>query len=176
MSREKYVDPKISSPPFKETIKSKSALKREMVDLQKIGLDLVELPAKKLLKVELPDDLRESIELAKKIKSREGKRRQIQHIGKIMRSVDVDKILIELKFFDQENLQYNLQKMNIEKKVMRLTSCGDKAIDEILIEFPQIDRKRLRQLTRQMKKETLDAKREIARKKIFTYLMELDSY
>jgi ribosome-associated protein len=66
--------------------------------------------------------------------------------------------------------------MSIEKKVMRLISCGDKAIDEILIEFPQIDRKRLRQLTRQMKKETLDAKREIARKKIFTYLMELDSY
>ena len=153
---------------LKESKKSKSLLKREMLNLQKIGSDLVNLPPKKLSRIEISDDLNEAIILAKKIKSREGKRRQIQHIGKIMRSADIDKILMGLKIFDQESLTYRRQKIIIEKWIKRLILEGDKAIDDILIALPKLDRKHLRQLVRQAKKDVSEEKSKGTNEKIFS--------
>lgn len=176
MSHKIYTSSGVPPKPLKDAIKSKSMLKKEMLNLQKIGSDLVDLPPKKLSRIKIPDELNEAIAIAKKIKSREGKRRQIQHIGKIMRHIDVEKILIELKIFDQESVTYSCQKMNIEKWSKRLILEGDEAIDDILIELPKIDRKHLRQLIRQTKKEISEEKRKNANKKVFAYLMEFKFY
>ena len=176
MSENIYTSASVSLKLLNEPKKSKSMLKKEMLNLQKIGSDLVNLSPKKLSRIEISEDLNEAIMLAKKIKSREGKRRQIQHIGKIMRSADIDKILMELKIFDQESVAYRSQKITIEKWIKRLTLEGDKAIDDILIELPKIDRKHLRQLVRQTKKEISEEKRKNANKKIFAYLMEFKFY
>jgi ribosome-associated protein len=93
-----------------------------------------------------------------------------------MRHIDVDKILMELKIFDQESVTYSCQKINIENWSKRLILEGDEAIDDILIELPKIDRKHLRQLIRQTKKEISEEKRKNANKKIFAYLMEFKFY
>ena len=81
MSENIYTSSSVSLKLLNEPKKSKSMLKKEMLNLQKIGSDLVNLSPKKLSRIEISDDLNEAIMLAKKIKSREGKRRQIQHIG-----------------------------------------------------------------------------------------------
>ena len=96
MSENIYTSSSVSLKLLNEPKKSKSMLKKEMLNLQKIGSDLVNLSPKKLSRIEISDDLNEAIMLAKKIKSREGKRRQIQHIGKIMRSADIDLSLIHI--------------------------------------------------------------------------------
>ncbi len=176
MSEDIYTSSSMSLKLLKESKKSKSMLKREMLNLQKIGSDLVNLPPKKLSRIEISDDLNEAITLAKKIKSREGKRRQIQYIGKIMRSADIDKILMGLEIFDQESLTYRRQKIIIEKWMNRLTLEGDKAIDDILIASPKLDRKHLRQLIRQAKKEVPEEKSKSSNKKIFSYLIEFEFY
>ena len=54
---------------------SKSARKRAMHDLQQLGLDL-------------PERLVDAITLARGITKHEGRRRQLQYIGKLMRDVD----------------------------------------------------------------------------------------
>ena len=67
---------------------SKSARKRAMHDLQQLGLDLVSLDPGRLSTLDLPERLVDAIALARGITKHEGRRRQLQYIGKLMRDVD----------------------------------------------------------------------------------------
>jgi len=67
---------------------SKSQRKRDMQALQKTGARLVELNADQLAQIELPERLLEAILEAQRIRDFEGRRRQMQYIGKLMREVD----------------------------------------------------------------------------------------
>jgi len=67
---------------------SKSQMKRDMTALQKLGEELVEQSAERLERVEMPDGLRTAIDEARGIKDHEGRRRQMQYIGRLMRDVD----------------------------------------------------------------------------------------
>ena len=67
---------------------SKSARKRRMHALQDLGERLVELPPELVRRIELPEDLAEAIAEARRTKSHEGRRRQLQYVGRLMRGVD----------------------------------------------------------------------------------------
>lgn len=67
---------------------SKSQRKRDMTELQALGEQLLALPPHKLRALPVPEDLLEAIELARRITSREGLRRQRQYIGRLMRDID----------------------------------------------------------------------------------------
>ncbi len=56
-----------------------------MHDLQALGADLVELPETRLADTPMPDGLRLALAEYRRTKSHEGKRRQMQYIGKQMR-------------------------------------------------------------------------------------------
>ena len=71
---------------------SKTRLKRQMHELQRLGEQLVVLPSSQLARIDLPEALREQIELARRITAREGLRRQLQYVGRLMREVDADAI------------------------------------------------------------------------------------
>lgn len=71
---------------------SKSQRKRDMTALQVLGVRLVDLAPSALARMDLPPDLVEAIALARKITAHEGRRRQIQYIGKLMRHVDAESI------------------------------------------------------------------------------------
>lgn len=78
---------------------SKTKRKQHMDELQKLGMELVELSRDKLSKIDLPDVLVDAIKLAQKITSNGAIRRQNQYIGKLMRAVDADYVrerLVEL--------------------------------------------------------------------------------
>ena len=72
---------------------SKSQKKREADALQKVGVQLIDLPLTKLDTIPLPENLRQAILDAKLIKSHGAKRRQAQLIGKLMRASDSDAII-----------------------------------------------------------------------------------
>ena len=76
---------------------SKSQRKREMEALQKIGAQLVDLDAGRLARIELPERLLEAVLEAQRIRDFEGRRRQLQYIGKLMREVDPAPILARLE-------------------------------------------------------------------------------
>jgi ribosome-associated protein len=67
---------------------SKTQLKQQSHDLQKLGLQLSELSQDRLDRTTMPDALRDAIEAYRRTKSHEGRRRQIQFVGKLMRNVD----------------------------------------------------------------------------------------
>jgi ribosome-associated protein len=71
---------------------SKSQKKRESTALQKLGGELVAQPRDRLLRVPMPEILLDAITQAQEISDHEGRRRQMQYVGKLMRSVDVEPI------------------------------------------------------------------------------------
>ena len=72
---------------------SKSARKRQMHALQDLGEQLVALTSTQLAKLNLDNEaLLEAVTLAQRINHHSGKRRQMQYIGKLMRSADADRI------------------------------------------------------------------------------------
>jgi ribosome-associated protein len=82
--------------PDEEDSVSKSALKRQSTAFQALGERLVELPSERLAQLPMDESLRDAIEAAASISNHEGRRRQIQYVGKLMRFANVDLIAAEL--------------------------------------------------------------------------------
>ena len=85
--------------------KSRTQKKAEDRALQRLGEQLVALPHGQLQIMELPDELRTAIELARKIKSHGARRRQIQYIGVLMRHIDPQPIETALERIRSGNLR-----------------------------------------------------------------------
>jgi ribosome-associated protein len=71
---------------------SKSQRKRDMHALQDLGERLIALQPERLRRMDIPGKLLDAIELAQRITSREGRRRQLQYVGRLMRDVDAQAI------------------------------------------------------------------------------------
>ncbi len=158
--------------PEEEEPKSKSAVKREMTALQKLGEELVNLSPAKLAKIPMPEQLAEAVMLARRLKNREGKRRQLQYIGKIMRVIDSEAIQQALESFHHDSLAFRQHFHRLENWRDRLISEGDRAMEDLLVDMPELDRQHLRQLIRQAQKEVSQNKPPAAARKLFQYLRE----
>ena len=153
---------------------SRSQLKREAEALQDLGLALVELPQGKLDRIELPDKLREAIDLARRITAHGGKRRQMQYIGKLMRSFDAEPVRAQLEAFQQADRRAAQRFQQLEALRDQLLAEGDDALGAILERYPHADRQHLRQLIRQAQQERDKNKPPAAARVLFRYLRELD--
>ena len=69
---------------------SKTRLKQQSHDLQKLGLALAALPEERLSALALPERLYEAIAEYRRTRTHEGRRRQLQYVGKLMREVDAE--------------------------------------------------------------------------------------
>jgi ribosome-associated protein len=69
---------------------SKTRRKQASHDLQALGVALVELSEERLKQLEMPERVLDALLEYKVTRSHEGRRRQMQYIGKLMRGVDVD--------------------------------------------------------------------------------------
>src|SRR6187549_4234802 len=67
---------------------SKTDLKRESTELQKLGEELLTLRADLMERLALPEKLVDALAEAKRITNFEGKRRQMQFVGKLMRLLE----------------------------------------------------------------------------------------
>jgi ribosome-associated protein len=101
--------------PDEEEGVSKSALKRQSTAFQALGERLVELPSERLAQLPMDESLRDAIEAAASISNHEGRRRQIQYVGKLMRFANVDLIAAEL---DQQSSK-NRAEIGIEHAAER---------------------------------------------------------
>lgn len=71
---------------------SKTQLKKTMHELQQLGHALTELNDQQLGALPLPDSLRDAVRAFQHTRSHEGRRRQLQYVGKLMRGIDVEPI------------------------------------------------------------------------------------
>jgi len=82
---------------LEETFESKTQLKQASEVLKKLGLELVDLTKGERKHLQLDDELADALDLASKInRKKEGFRRQIQLIGKLLRQRDVAPINLAL--------------------------------------------------------------------------------
>ena len=140
--------------------------------MKDLGAELVDLGKNALDKIPLDVDLRAAIELAQRIK-KEGRRRQLQLIGKMLRQRDPEPIQTAL---DKLNNRHNQQVAlfhKLEQIRDRLIDEGDDVIAVVLDLYPQADRQQLRSLIRNAKKEKATNKPPKSARQIFQYLREL---
>ncbi|PWC12985.1 ribosome biogenesis factor YjgA [Brenneria corticis] len=151
---------------------SKSEIKRDAEALKDLGAELVELGKNALEKIPLDDDLRAAIELAQRIK-KEGRRRQLQLIGKMLRARDPEPIQAALDKLKNRHNQQVVLFHKLELLRDRLVAEGDDAIPDILALYPSADRQQLRSLVRNAQKEKAANKPPKSTRQIFQYLREL---
>ncbi|CAM4296023.1 ribosome biogenesis factor YjgA [Vibrio agarivorans] len=153
---------------------SKTELKRDMEELQKLGEELVNLKPSVLEKFPLSDDLRDAIKDAQRF-NKEARRRQIQYIGKIMRNEETEPLQAALDKVRNKHSQATAELHKLELLRDRVVEEGDSAIADVLELYPSADRQRLRQLARQAAKEKKAGKPAKAFREIFQVLKELNA-
>ncbi len=134
---------------------SKTELKRESTELQKIGEALLTLRGDLMESVALPEKLVEALDAARRITNFEGKRRQMQYIGKLMRGLDDETLQSVRDALEAQQKGSALDALALhqaEKWRDDLISRED-ALEQWLREHPDTDTQQLRALVRQARKD-----------------------
>jgi ribosome-associated protein len=131
---------------------SKTQRKREMHELQSLGERLVELNPEQLAAIALPEDLRDAIDAARRITRREARRRQLQYIGRLMRTVDPEPIREKLKVWHGLSAEHTAHMHRVERWRGRLME-EELAMREFAQAYVGADTQRLRALVRKAREE-----------------------
>ncbi|MBX9817758.1 MAG: DUF615 domain-containing protein [Burkholderiaceae bacterium] len=134
---------------------TRTDLKKESTELQKLGEDLLTLRAELMTKLDLPDKLVEGVAEAKRITNFEGKRRQMQFIGKLMRKLEPskwDEIRAALEEQHMPSAKETLVLHQAEQWRDRLIADDD-AVGQWITLSPATDSQNLRALVRQARKD-----------------------
>jgi len=143
-----------------------------MQALRDLGQRLVEMPAAQLEKVPLSESLREAVVLAKRLK-REALRRQLQHIGVLMRAEESEVILKTLERLDQPHREEVKALHEIEQWRDELIAGDTTRLTDLLSRYETADRQYLRQLVRNAQKEREQNRAPKSARALFQYLSEL---
>ena len=150
---------------------SKTKRKQEMTELQSLGAKLVELPESQLAGMPIDEQLRDAILEAKRIKSHEAKRRQLQYVGRLMREVDPAPLRAQLDAIVGHSAQAAAQHRRLEGWRERLLA-DDGALTDFAVEFPGADLQAVRTLIRNARKEQKEAKPPRAYRELFRLIKE----
>jgi len=131
---------------------SKTRLKQQAHDLQKLGAELVALPLSRLAETPMPEVLRDAIMEFRRTRSHEGKRRQLQYIGKQMRHADAEPLREAVAAFKLGSAKDTLMLHQAERWRDELIADED-ATTRWAAEFPQSDLQQLRSLVRAARKD-----------------------
>jgi ribosome-associated protein len=149
-----------------EFASSRSVAKEESTELQKLGEQLLTLSAAAIAKLDLPEKLVDAVAEAKRITNFEGKRRQMQYIGKLMRKVEPEPIRIAVEEAKTGSAKDTLALHRAELWRDDLIA-NDDALARWMKEHPSVpnapegssyDTQQLRALVRQARKDLLAGK------------------
>ena len=147
---------------------SKTDLKQKSNELQKLGEDLLDLRTdlmQQLLTLgHLPELLHEAVLSAKKITDFEGKRRQMQYVGKLMRKLESTQVEA---MRDALSVQHNgsaeeTQLLHLAEAWRERLLKDDSAMEEWQSSDPGTDSQQLRALLRQARKDGLPDKAAVS--------------
>jgi ribosome-associated protein len=155
-----------------EEPKSKTRRKKEMHALQDLGERLVRLSREQLDRLPLPDDLREAIHEARRINSHGARRRQLQYIGRLMRSVDAAPIRARLDEWSGASRAEAARLRLVGHWRERLLE-DDSALGELAREYASADLQRIRALIRNARSEQAAGMPPRSSRALFKALREL---
>jgi ribosome-associated protein len=168
-----------SSTEFEEEYErpSKSEAKRQSNALQKMGETLVEAPRDRVKRVPMPEDVLDAILMCQTITNHEGRRRQMQFVGKKMRTLDETEIAAIQQAIDSwkgASKSETAAMHALERRREKLLT-DDAALTVLLSENPELDVQHLRTLIRNARKEQAENKPPKAYREIFQILKQLDA-
>lgn len=135
---------------------SKTQLKKEMHELQSLGEALVGLPDNRVVDLAISERLRDAVAEYKRTRSFEGKRRQMQYIGKLMRKDDVEPIREAVAAMQLGHAKDSLALHQAERWRVELLAADD-ALTRWTSEHPSSDLQQLRSLIRAARKDAAAA-------------------
>ncbi|WP_461468431.1 ribosome biogenesis factor YjgA [Melaminivora sp.] len=134
---------------------TKTELKREMDALQTLGGELMGLRADLLARLNLPEKLQDALREAARISNFEGKRRQMQFVGKLMRQLDEQAIAAIHAALDEQRSGSAQEKLLLHQAEHWRDQllASDQALAQWLEQFPHTDTQQIRALIRQARKD-----------------------
>lgn len=144
---------------------SKTELKRESAELQKLGESLLTLRADLLAGLRLPEKLLDALDEARRITNFEGRRRQMQYVGKLMRGLDEEQLAAAREALEtqrQGSARESLALHEAERWRDELIE-DDQALQRWLDQHPDTDSQQLRALIRQARKDRQPSADEVSR-------------
>lgn len=151
---------------------SKTRLKQASHELQALGEALVELPPARIEALPLPESLLEAIRELRRTRSHEGRRRQMQFIGKLMRTIDAEPIRQAVAEMQLGRAQDSLALHEAERWRAELIASDDAATRWIAA-HPEADVQQLRSLVRSARKDasgTPDQRNGRAYRELFQFI------
>ena len=136
-----------------ESYISRTQKKNDDHALQEIGERLTGLSKDRFGRIDLPEELREAVTLARNTVLGGARNRQVKHIASLLRQMDTAPIeeAIENITHGDHARKFAFKKLEIWRDQLR---AGDMTpIDEILAACPSADRRQLTQLARNARKE-----------------------
>ncbi len=150
---------------------SKSALKRQSHDLQALGLEVAELPDQRLAATPMPDGLREAILEYRRTKSHEGRRRQLQYVGKLMRSAD-EAVLREAVAAARLGSARETLALHEAERWRAELIADDAALTRWMQQHPDSDAQQLRSLVRAARRDAVapEARQPRSHRELFQFV------
>jgi len=156
---------------MQDEIVSKTRRKKEMHALQSLGASLVDLSAAHLERISLPDELAAAVHEARRLASREARRRQVQYIGRLMRGLDAEPIRAQLAAVQGGSAEERARHQRLEHWRARLLE-DDAALTAFADAHPGADLQQLRSLIRSARREQAGGRPPRAFREIFRVLRE----
>lgn len=155
---------------------SRSARRREALDVLALATQLSALPSARLDRMALPEDVRNEIDAVQRTPSHIAHKRQLAHLAKLMRAhgdaafVDVRAALANDRAAGAREAA-SLHRTEALRADL-LGENGDAALTGLIARHPEIDRQRLRALVRQARRERETGKPPHAQRELFRTLRE----
>ena len=144
--------PAAVSTPDGDDAPSKTRLKQQSHDLQKLGMALADLSDTRLQRLELPERLFDALVQYRNTRTHEGRRRQLQYVGKLMREVD-DAPLREAVAESRLGSARDTLLLHQAEAWRDALLADDNALTRWMTEHADCDAQRLRSLVRAARRE-----------------------
>ncbi|MFT3720042.1 ribosome biogenesis factor YjgA [Pseudorhodoferax sp.] len=134
---------------------SRTDQKRESEALQALGEALLELRADRLERLALPDKLAEALAELRRITDFEGRRRQLQFVGKLMRRLEDETVAQIRQALDEQRAgpAHEVALLHEAEQWRTALLDDEAALGRWLERFPATDAQQLRALVRQARKD-----------------------
>jgi ribosome-associated protein len=144
---------------------SRTELKKESTELQKVGEELLTLRSDFFDRLDLPEILVTALDQLKRITNFEGRRRQLQYVGKLMRNLEPQTLQAVRDALEEQRSGSAQQTLSLHaaEKWRDDLIASDDAFQAWLQSHPETDSQQLRALIRQARKDSAPTQDEVSK-------------
>lgn len=153
---------------------SRTKKKKAAQALQKLGEQLVHLSDAQFALLDLPEDLMEAVAMGRQIKQHEARRRQLQYIGKLMRSFDQVMVEEAIEKITAGESEKKRRFKLVERWRDELVGGDTERLAWLIEKYPGLNPDELKQLVSNARGDRLQIKSKKAGRVLFRYLSALD--